>query len=174
MDYINVKTKKNFLEEFEKAQLELVDKKVFKTSLTNVDNAIEWYSEIAEKLFLNSKSKLKSILAFEELFMNAYEHGNLEIDKETKCQYVRENKYFSTLKELEKKCNKKIEVKVYKLLNYPYIGVEICDEGEGFNVYEVDSGEKAFNGRGILMALKTTQIYYNLQGNCVFFVSKYK
>ena len=171
-EYINIKTKKSFEEEFKDYKKELIAKKAFNTSLTDIDKAIEWYEEIANNLFKDNKKLLKSVMVFEELFMNAYEHGNLGIDKQLKAELLKKSKYLATLKEMEKKCNKKIEVAVYKLINSAtYIGVKICDEGEGFDIEKAQNiNINEVNGRGILMSNKNADIYYNKKGNCLLFV----
>ena len=171
-EYINIKTKKSFEEEFKDYKKELIAKKVFNTSLADIDRAIEWYEEIAQRIFEDNKKLLKSVLVFEELFMNAYEHGNLGIDKQLKAELLKKSKYLATLKEIEKESNKKIEVAVYKLINSAtYIGVEICDEGEGFNIEKIKNiNINGVNGRGILMSNKNADIYYNKKGNCLLFV----
>jgi len=171
-NFINIKSKKKFREEFKNFSKKLLAQKSFNTSLEDVDRAIEWYERIAGRIFNNERDKIKSVLVFEELFMNAYEHGNLKIDKETKAKYLNEAIYLLTLKKLEKDCFKKIDVKIYKLANsHTYIGVEICDEGEGFDIKNFDMKNKGVNGRGILMSVKNANIYYNENGNCVFFIT---
>jgi len=171
-EYINIKTKKHFAQEFKDYKKEIVAKSIFNTSLADVDRAIEWYEKIAQEIFKDEKKLIKSTLVFEELFMNAYEHGNLGINKNDKSKFLEESKYLATLKEIEKECNKKIEVAVYKLINSTtYIGVEICDEGEGFNIEKAQNiNINGVNGRGILMSNKNADIYYNKKGNCLLFV----
>jgi len=172
-NFINIKSQKEFQKEFKNFSTELLAQKSFNTSLKDVDRAIEWYERIAGRIFNNERDKIKSVLVFEELFMNAYEHGNLKIDKNTKAKYLEEAVYLSSLKKLEKECNKKIDVKIYKLTNsHTYIGVEICDEGEGFDIKNFEMESKGVNGRGILMSVKNANIYYNEAGNCVFFITQ--
>ena len=170
-EFVNLENKKLFEEEFKGYKKELIIKKVFNTSLKEVDRAIEWYERVIDKIFKNERDKIKSVMVFEELFMNAYEHGNLKIDKNEKSKHIKNSTYLATLKELEKECDKKIEVEIYRLyLNTYYIAVKICDEGEGFDFSNFKYNVNDFNGRGILMSLKSSKIYYNNSGNCVMFI----
>jgi len=170
--YLNIKTKHSFAEEFKDYKEELIAQNSFNTSLADIDRAIKWYEEIANNLLKDEKKRIKSTLVFEELFMNAYEHGNLGIDKNAKSKLLEEGKYYALLKELEKECNKKIDVNIYKLTGpSTYLAVEICDEGEGFDIEKIKNIDtNGFNGRGILMSNKNADIYYNQKRNCLLFV----
>ena len=171
-EYKNIETKKSFAEEFKDYKKELIAKRIFNTSLADIDRAIKWYEEIAQGIFKDNKKLLKSVLVFEELFMNAYEHGNLGIDKQLKAELLKKSKYLATLKEIEKECNKKIDVNIYKLTGPSnYLAVEICDEGEGFDSEKIKNIDaNGVNGRGILMSSKNAEIYYNQKRNCLLFV----
>jgi len=174
--YINIYTKKSYKEEFGNLQKKLINTKTFQTFLTEVDKAIQWYEEELDKLCKENNLKIKLTIAFEELFMNAYEHGNLGINKYEKSKLLKENKYLTFLRQKEKKINKKINVKIYLLTNgNNYIAVEICDEGNGFDFEKIkETKSKVPNGKGILITSKNGNIYYNNKGNCALLVSKCK
>jgi len=71
--------------------------------------------------------------------MNAYEHGNLGIDMETKHKMIRDNTYEEFLSSAEKKCHKKIKLKygLYETSGKKILGVTVIDEGEGFQSISV-------------------------------------
>ena len=148
----------------------LVREKIFDTSLDAVDEANEWY--------LNLCNDKCSNIAFNELFMNAYEHGNLGIDAGTKHKLLADDVYFETLVELEKDCNKKTTVKIYKIYSYSseYMVTQITDEGRGFDTNILSTifrNSKKFNGRGVFVSRKNSMgIYYNSKGNSVLFLNK--
>ena len=156
----------------------LLDKKSFATSLNDVENAGLWYEEIWNGLSVDIKAAYKAGVVFTELFMNAYEHGNLGITPVAKHQYIEDDIYFDKLKELQEECNKEITVEVYKVkeLENEYIVTKICDQGEGFDTQllsQIFRNSKKFNGRGVFVSRKNSMgIYYNSKGNCVLFLNK--
>jgi len=117
-------------------------------------------------------------VVFTELFMNAYEHGNLALDSKEKHQYLEKDIYFEKLNELEQNCEKKISVALYRqrTVNSEYIITKICDEGDGFDTQilsQIFRNSQKFNGRGVFVSRKNSMgIYYNSQGNCVLFLNK--
>ena len=171
-----------FLERLIHCSKELVASREFSTSLEDVDNALEWYEEVCRPYFKEDREGFAKLsIAYSELYMNAYEHGNLQIDAKEKQSYLQEDIYFDKLQELEKKrSGKKIEVKIY-LCNETstrYLVTQICDDGEGFDLQAVNQLHKNsnnFNGRGIFISNKNTlAIYYNPKGNCVVFFKELK
>jgi CheY-like chemotaxis protein len=156
----------------------LLDKKSFETSLEDVDNADEWYSEIWATLTENPKDSYGASLTFTELYMNAYEHGNLGIRTKVKHKLLEEDTYFEFLSEREKECDKKIYVSVYKIehSSSTYIITQITDEGKGFDTQilsEIFRNSRKFNGRGVFVSRKNSMgIYYNKKGNSVLFLNK--
>jgi anti-sigma regulatory factor (Ser/Thr protein kinase) len=60
------------------------------TSLHEVEKAEAWYNDVRERLSLDTTINTKATLAFSELLMNAYEHGNLAIDKDQKHTLIEE------------------------------------------------------------------------------------
>jgi len=159
-----------FINKLELNTKTLISEKIFETTLDAVDEANEWYENICQNHC--------STLAFNELFMNAYEHGNLGLDSETKHKLLENDVYFQTLTSLEKECTKKITVKIYKVknLSHEYMVTQIIDEGEGFDTNILSTifrNSKKFNGRGVFVSRKHSMgIYFNSKGNSVLFLNK--
>jgi len=156
----------------------LLERKVFATTLDAVEEANVWYEEMWEHLHVESDMADRAGIVFTELFMNAYEHGNLGLDPHTKHKYLEEDIYFESLQKLEQECDKKITVEIFKLkeLASEYIVTKIADEGVGFDTQalsEIFRNSLQFNGRGVFVSRKNSMgIYYNPKGNCVIFLHK--
>ena len=156
----------------------LLEKKLFPTTLDAVESANIWYEELWNKLGIDTKTTYRAGLVFSELFLNAYEHGNLGLDPHTKHRYLEEDIYFESLQKLEKESQKKISVQIFKLkeLESEYIVTKIADEGDGFDTQtlsEIFRNSLKFNGRGVFVSRKNSMgIYYNPKGNCVIFLHK--
>jgi len=152
--------------------------KSFNTSLAEVESASVWYKSVIEDMLGSSKIANASDLVFTELFMNAYEHGNLNIDSLTKHKLIHEDTYYETLQEKEKGCKKKIDVKVSTIIyeSLSYVVTQITDEGDGFDTQilsEIFRNAQTFNGRGVFISRKNSLgIYYNSQGNSVLYLNK--
>ena len=148
----------------------LMQNMTFETSLDAVSKANEWY----QNLYADETASI----AFNELFMNAYEHGNLGLDTKTKHKLLEDDIYFESLLEYEKDCKKKITVKIYKIkhLHNSYIITKIIDEGKGFDTKMLSAifrHSQKFNGRGVYVSRKNSMgIYYNYKGNSVLFLNK--
>ncbi|MDF1875073.1 response regulator [Sulfurimonas sp. SAG-AH-194-I05] len=155
-----------------------VDAKVFESTLDDVDAANAWYNILWDNLTDDMRISYGANVVFTELFMNAYEHGNLGIDSHAKNVLLEKDVYFETLKEKEKACNKKINVTVNEVLRgtSKYIITQISDEGEGFDTHllsDIFRSKQTFNGRGVFVSRKNSVgIYYNAQGNSVLYISK--
>ena len=152
--------------------------KSFETSLEDVESASEWYETIWSDLTEDKETSYKAGVTFTELYMNAYEHGNLGIDSKTKHRLLDNDTYFDTLKAKEVNCNKKIDVKVSKLQygTVSYIITQITDKGEGFDTQilsEIFRNSKTFNGRGVFVSrTNSLGIYYNSKGTSVLYLHK--
>ena len=159
-----------FINKLELNENTFVCEKIFETNLDSIEEASEWY--------LNFCGDKCSNVAFNELFMNAYEHGNLGIDAQTKHQLLADDVYFETLTKLEQNCDKKIIVKIYKVNNdsSEYMVTQITDEGKGFDTNILSTifrNSKKLNGRGVFVSRKNSMgIYYNSKGNSVLFLNK--
>lgn len=155
------------------------DTLVLNSTLEEVEKASEWFSSILENISLDAGIRTKTSLAFNELVMNAYEHGNLNIDKKKKHELLENDEYFDFLKEHEKLSTKEIKITLHLFCNpfgERYLLTCIGDEGNGFdtaflaNVFGI---KKSYNGRGIFISRRSTLgIYYNPKGNRVVFISK--
>lgn len=87
-------------------------KELFPSTLEALEEANDWYSNIWSTFTNNYKLSYNAGVVFTELFMNAYEHGNLGLDSETKHKLLSEDSYFTTLEEKQKDCKKKITVSI--------------------------------------------------------------
>ncbi|MFK5938245.1 MAG: PP2C family protein-serine/threonine phosphatase, partial [Sulfurimonas sp.] len=87
-----------------------VETKTFGTSLDEVEEANKWYIELIDNICTSQTIKDAAPIVFSELFMNAYEHGNLGIKANTKHKLIEGDIYFQTLGEKEQNCSKKITV----------------------------------------------------------------
>jgi len=167
-----------FINSLEMNEETLVSKKCFATSLDDVNSAGEWYESLWGEFGVDMKTAYKAGVVFTELFMNAYEHGNLGIDSKTKHKFLEENIYFEKLNELQEDCEKRVTVEVYRLkeLSSEYIVTRISDEGEGFDTQtlsQIFRNSHKFNGRGVFISRKNSMgIYFNSKGNSVLFLNK--
>ncbi|MBU1927848.1 SpoIIE family protein phosphatase [bacterium] len=153
-------------------------KKEFSSSLEAVKEAGEWYEKLFEDLAQNAEVTNQASLVYTELFMNAYEHGNLGIDSSSKHLLIQDDKYIDTLTQLSQNCNKKIFVQLNKIeyANNSYMVTKISDEGKGFDTQILSTifrNGQTFNGRGVFVSRKNSLgIYYNSRGNSVLFIHK--
>ena len=153
-------------------------KELFPSTLEALEEANDWYSNIWSTFTSNYKLSYNAGVVFTELFMNAYEHGNLGLDSETKHKLLSEDSYFTTLEEKQKDCKKKITVSIDTITHNSskYITTTIKDEGEGFDTQilsKIFRDKKNFNGRGVYVSRQSSLgIYYNSRGNTVLFLHK--
>ncbi|MDD3854848.1 response regulator [Sulfurimonas sp.] len=153
-------------------------KELFPSTLEALEEANDWYSNIWSTFTSNYKLSYNAGVVFTELFMNAYEHGNLGLDSETKHKLLSEDSYFTTLEEKQKDCKKKITVSIDTITHNSskYITTTIKDEGEGFDTLilsKIFRDKKNFNGRGVYVSRQSSLgIYYNSTGNTVLFLHK--
>ena len=146
--------------------------KYFNTSLEDVKKAEKFLSDFIDERFKNV-SKEPILLVFNELFFNAYEHGNLGITFEQKENLLKDGKYMDFLKNA--KSDKKIYLCVSKLeyKNKKYLVCKITDEGEGFDIKQKKVA--LYNGRGLLMSDRICDgVFYNQKGNSVLFIKEIK
>ncbi|NOQ29974.1 MAG: response regulator [Helicobacteraceae bacterium] len=156
----------------------LLESKQFNSTMEDMENANEWYTALWENISSDTTLVYNAGLVFTELYMNAYEHGNLDITKDQKEKLLEEDIYFETLLEKEKIVDKKIDVEVYKIQyhKYEYIVTKIIDEGEGFDTQtlsDIFRHAYTFNGRGVFLSRESSVgIYYTKKGNSVLFFHK--
>lgn len=105
--------------------------------------------------------------AFSEAVMNAYEHGNLNIDLYEKQTLIEKEEYEPALLELEKNCDKKITIRftICVHLAYKYMIIGVRDDGCG---YPVDyfkrgtDGSVKFCGRGVkIISYYTDSVFFS-------------
>ena len=166
-----------FINKLNLMEFKLVDK-YFESSLEAVEEACEWYKKILLGFYPDEEYLNSPCIIFTELYMNAYEHGNLGIDSFTKHKLIEDDTYLDELLRLEKSCTKKIHVSIYKVQNRSseYIITKIKDEGAGFDTQilsEIFRNAQSFNGRGVFISRKNSMgIYYNTEGNTVLYLNK--
>ena len=153
-----------------------IEEKQFTSTLLNIDLANEWYNELFQTFTDDMKISYTAGVVFTELYMNAYEHGNLGINASQKHLLLENDTYFDVLK--EKESDKVITVKVSKLIyeGISYVITQISDEGEGFDTQilsKIFRNSATFNGRGVFVSRKNSLgIYYNTKGTSVLYLNK--
>jgi len=156
----------------------VISQRSFNTTLEDIDEANEYYTQVWESLTDDAKLTYKAGIVFSELFMNAYEHGNLSINASEKHTLIEDDRYLDTLMKLQKICTKKINVSISKIEynSSSYIITKIEDEGDGFDTQilsKIFRNVKSFNGRGVYLSRSSSLgIYYNEKGNSVLFLHK--
>jgi hypothetical protein len=109
-----------------------------------------------------------------ELFINAIEHGNLEIDATLKKDLIKEQKWLDEIHrrmEMPNFSNRKVNVIIHQ--DDAYYLIDIIDGGHGFDWVSVfdalNINHQTQSGRGILMAqlISFDKIEYLFQGNHV-------
>jgi len=141
------------------------------TSLCEVSNFLNNIDKLFQLKGLDEDTIAKLKVALYEMLMNAYEHGNLGIDMETKHKMIRDNTYEEFLSSAEKKCHKKIKLKygLYETSGKKILGVTVIDEGEGFSINISNRALENMDyycGRGIILSNTFVDVlYYNMKGN---------
>jgi serine phosphatase RsbU (regulator of sigma subunit) len=164
----------NKLPSFENA----AHKKIFESSLEAVEEATQWYEKLFADLSQNADITTQANLVFTELFMNAYEHGNLGLNAASKHLLIENDEYIDKLIELSESCEKKIVAQLNKIeyAGSRFIVTNISDEGLGFDTLvlsKIFRNAQTFNGRGVFVSRKNSLgIYYNTKGNSVLFIHK--
>jgi len=137
------------------------DCKYFATEIESLEKA----NKFIETYIQNPKI----LTVFTELFLNAYEHGNLNLNFKLKEELIKNGKYILYLK--NSKNNKTIRVCVSKFVykEKNLIAIKIKDEGNGFKFFE---RKTLFSGRGIKLSSKYAYIFYNEIGNEVLIIKE--
>ena len=167
-----------FINKLNETKIDIAHKKFASRLNVLEEDAGLWYESIWQDLQASPKISYQANLVFTELMMNAYEHGNLGIDKQHKHTLLHDDIYFETILEKEKECSKLIEVTISKIVykSNTYIITLIEDEGIGFDTQtlsEIFRNSHTFNGRGVFVSRKNSLgIYYNEQGNSVLYLNK--
>ena len=129
--------------------------------------------EFLETLGADAEFKVMFINSFNEILMNAYEHGSLNIDLEQKGRLVQDDAYQDYLLKAEKVITRKIVItlSMHELNGNYYLMLTVTDEGEGFDTALLGKNKRecdtlAVNGRGIQIAqCLTDELFYNRVGN---------
>ncbi len=153
----------------------ILKQKAFNSTTDDVQNAGEWFEGVLTQKNIPANDLNRYSIAFNELYMNAFEHGNLQIDAKEKHKLIADGIYIDQLNKLSAGNKKKIKVIIreinYLLHNYLY--VTITDEGDGFDtevLKDIHKGTKRYNGRGVYMSKRNTLgVYYNKKANSVSF-----
>lgn len=147
--------------------------------LSDVEKTCGLFEKLMPEL-CNDPAKEQALnLAFNELLLNSYEHGNLNLQSKQKHTLIKNDVYFKYLHYKELTCNKKIKVDVYSFSNLEkqnFLLVTMEDGGKGFDtalLATIFGVNKSFNCRGILMSRNSSLgIYYNDAANRVTFIAK--
>ena len=148
---------------------------ILENDLSKIPSVINQLTFNAKKITRNIK---KIELALYEVIINAIEHGNFEIDGNTKKHAIQDNKYYDLLSERKKHpVFSKRKVVIDYHLTENYVKFVIKDEGKGFNWKKTINDDINIlneHGRGILM-IKTffDKFEYNDKGNQITLI-KYK
>jgi len=164
-EVLNKKTDKFY---FYKINASLLAKKTFFNTKKGLQKANEFFEK-------NVKNPIYSMI-FNELLINAYEHGNIGLKFNEKQELIEKGIYINTINILEKlHSHKKIEVEIFKLdLTNTYYITNIISEGEIFHIEKLNFTPK-FNGRGLLIALKKSlKLFVAIDKNAVSFIIKEK
>ncbi|MBF0275502.1 MAG: response regulator [Nitrospinae bacterium] len=149
------------------------------TKKSSLSTVINWINRTLSPLF-DKNEATKFISLFEEILLNAYEHGNLKITEEEKATLLCQGHFEERVEELERTCDAEIQVTTLKLQDK--IVIRVADEGKGFNhgkftnMTDEEILERLSNpnGRGIFMASRYFDaIDFSNNGATVTLTKKY-
>lgn len=101
-----------------------------------------------------------AITIFNELILNAYEHGALKIDSVQKQKLIEERLFEDYTKELEEKLDEELEVELSIYSNY-LLKVSIKDNGDGFDFLKLGNATYTeYRGRGVLISKKMSEALF--------------
>jgi len=155
----------------------------YETIPAKLDRIASFEKEL-ENILKDSYPKAREIndnalMVFNELLLNAYEHGTLGIDSNTKQAIMFDGTYEDHLEALEANNDGVIEVEIV-IYKQNLLKISIKDSGQGFDFTEFDCKEKSISenllhGRGIQMANQIcSTAYYEDGGSKVTFFMKYE
>jgi len=148
-----------------------------------LENIISFEQDL-EKILKDSYPKEEenndnALTVFNELILNAYEHGTLGIESAKKQELMASGMYEDYVEELECEINGEIAINVV-VYEQNLLKISITDSGKGFAFTQFDCREKSisenqFHGRGIQMAGQlSSMLYYEEGGRKVTFFTKYE
>lgn len=120
-----------------------------------------------------------ALTVFNELMLNAYEHGSLDVGSDTKQALMIEGSYEEHLDTLEKTNDAVIDVEIV-IYEQSLLKISLRDYGRGFDYEEFNCKEKnisetLLHGRGVQMANQmSATAYYEDGGRKVSFFIKYE
>ncbi|MBF0463926.1 MAG: response regulator [Nitrospirae bacterium] len=126
---------------------------------------------------LNEEQNVATISSFNELLINAYEHGSLDIKSSKKDEMVKKGEYEDFMLEKEKLVDKKITVTINTIKHQirDFLVIKIEDEGLGFDVSKLNDANpdnKQFSGRGIRIAKTlSNNVLYNERGTIAVLIN---
>ncbi|MFP4332774.1 MAG: response regulator [Campylobacterales bacterium] len=139
-------------------------------SIAKTEESVELF---LESYFKGSMQNARTLLVVNELLMNAYEHGVLQIEPETKNNYMLKGSYEEYLSKLEEEKKGRISLDIVLYKN-SVLQVSIDDFGEGFDMKSASLDKNAeYRGRGISLSHRTTDslFYENGGSRSVFFIN---
>ncbi|AFM12953.1 ATP-binding protein [Turneriella parva] len=164
----------------EMAVASIIERSRFSFRLTNslllTEELATFLAAIARSYVDESQATTLRIM-LREMLLNAIEHGNLEIDFDTKTTSLMHESYFQLIDERRRQPPyRDRSVLVDALISADKLAFRITDEGQGFNHREMlekltrEKNETA-HGRGIVMTLQEFDIVrYNQKGNSVVLI----
>jgi CheY-like chemotaxis protein len=136
--------------------------RLLRSKIESILSSLETTEEFTA-LFINS---------FNEMLLNAYEHGNMNIDHNLKNELIKIDTYEEYILTKEKKTDKKITVtlSLHEENGKEFLVLTIADEGPGFDMSVLQWPDQAdaykFTGRGIKITRRFVDtIFYNRKGN---------
>lgn len=141
----------------------------------NINETNQLCEQTISQITDNDDVIIRTVTIFNELLMNAYEHGSLGLTFQEKHQLIEQDEYHDELLKREKECTKQIHITISKssYCNHHFIMTTIRDEGDGFNLTDITRllrNKTNFNGRGIIISkMQADELYYNIKGNEVIF-----
>lgn len=164
----------------EMAVASLVERSRFSFRLGNslllTEELATFLSAVARRYVDESQATTLRIM-LREMLLNAIEHGNLEIDFDTKTTALMQEAYFQLIDERRRQVPYRDRVVlVDALISADKLAFRITDEGKGFDHGEMldrlsrEKNETA-HGRGIVMTLQEFDVVrYNAKGNSVVLI----
>ncbi len=112
--------------------------------------------KLSTMLAANTPCPEKASLGIWELLSNAVEHGNLEIDQQTKAKLIMSGEIDDEIqRRLRLGTYRNRVVRVFFKCSRSRVWLKVMDEGKGFDFEKVLNGEMPLdqpNGRGLLVA----------------------
>ncbi len=137
---------------------------------TEIDPQCDRFHAFLVEHHVDTTLGIQLLLAFNELLLNAYEHGSLGISGSEKQQLLEQDLFLQ-------ECQKREPQNAHKRIFIDYaidsskLFVRIRDEGDGFDTKVLKKHlfqNSGYHGRGIKMSIKTTDgLYYSEKANCV-------